>query len=350
LGKFLAAAPDVKRFVLKAQLLAGKRGKSGGVVFCGTDDFIESVKSFRRREIDGSKAYELLAAERLDDDGQFYLSVAVDRFERCPVIIFSAEGGIDIEDIALSHADKIKKVWVRNVNELPKDELLKMFAESLRGGDGAEKLVDDFLAIAERLFELFLKKDCTLAEINPLMLAKDGKLYAADAKIVIDDNALFRHENYLPKALRGYSDLEKEAKKFDLAYVELKGNVAVIGNGAGLVMATLDALDSAGAEPANFCDVGGGATAEMMEKALETVLRKAGVKVIFVNIFGGITHCEIIAAALVDYISTRRLKLPVVVRMTGTNEEEGRAILRKNGIKSFISFAEAVENVSLHIK
>jgi succinyl-CoA synthetase beta subunit len=339
---FLKGSPDVEQFVLKAQLLSGKRGKSGGIVFSGKDDFIENVKSFRKREIAGSKEYELLAVERLEDNGQFYLSVSVDRFERCPVIIFSAEGGIDIEDTAESNPENIHKIRVRDINVLPEDELLKIPVELNLN----KNLGGDFLAMTRNLFGLFINEDCTLAEINPIILTKDEKLYAADAKIVIDDNALFRHADYLPDYLRGFSDLEKEAKKSDLAYVELNGNVAVIGNGAGLVMATLDALDSAGAEPANFCDIGGGATLEMMEKALGIVLRKAGVKVIFVNIFGGITHCDVAAAALADYIKKHKTSAPVIVRMTGTNEEEGRNILLKNGIKSFISFKEAIENVS----
>jgi succinyl-CoA synthetase beta subunit len=333
LNGFLRKFPDVKRLVLKAQIFSGKRGKSGVVIFSDGNKFSKDLKTLFGKTVGAEKVNAILAAERLKISKEYYLSVALDRFARGPVLIISSEGGIDIEETAKKMPDKILKIGLSRLNGSAKKNFIKIL-----GGKG--------MAIAEKLIKLFEEEDCELAEINPLILDAKGRLYAADSKIIIDDNALYRHPQYKKLGSRNFSKLEIDAKKNGLAYVELEGSLAIIGNGAGLVMATLDAVKAAGAEPANFCDIGGGASTKMMEKAMEIVLRKKSVKAVFVNIFGGITHCDDVARGLSIYIRRKRPGIPIVVRLTGTNENIGREILNKEGIKSFVSFKEAVAHAA----
>lgn len=343
---FLERAPDVKKFALKAQLRSGKRGKSGGIVFADEKDIAEKAKKLFEKSINHEKAREILAAEALDIAKEYFLSIAVDRFKRCPVLIFSTEGGIDIEETAEKCPGKISKIYLRQKDFLPEKE----FAAALSGLGVKDIVASEIIGIALNLFKLFNAEDCLLAEINPLILAKDKKLYAADAKITIDDNANYRHGGNLELAEKNLSKLEKEAAKFGLSYVELDGDLAVIGNGAGLVMATLDAVRDFGASPANFCDAGGGATREMIEKALETVLQKKTVKAVFINIFGGITRCDLVAEGVSDYFKKNKFSLPITVRMVGTNDLEGRNILKTAGIKSYSDFEEAAKTAAESVK
>jgi len=318
----LARELGVPDFVLKAQILGGKRGKSGGIVYDDLENFIEKFNELMGKEIGGLAFDEILVAEKLDIKKELYLSITIDRFERRPVVIFSEEGGMEIEEIAASHPDKI----IRTVPE-------KL------------DLPAGIATFAEKLFELFVREDAILAEVNPLILDTHDNLFAADAKITIDDNALARHEEWQGFNNRKMSDLEVEAKENGLAYVGLDGDIAIIGNGAGLVMATLDTIHNFGGSPANFCDIGGGASQEMMEKALKIVLQKSDVRGIFINIFGGITHCDEIAEGLVHYLKNNKRDLPMVVRMVGTNQKEARNILEGGGIISEISFDAAAKKI-----
>jgi succinyl-CoA synthetase beta subunit len=335
---FLREYPRISGLVLKAQIMAGKRGKNGGVVFAGADDFAEKIKILRGREINGEKISEVLVAENLDIAREFYLGVTIDRFERCPVLIFSTEGGVDIEETAESGPEKISKMLLGEISILPEEE----FIESLNRFKIESDLRVKLIAIAKKLVEVFVGEDCTLAEINPLILTKNEELFAADAKIIVDDSAIFRHADMAAKYGRGFSPQEKEAHELGLSYVELGGNLAIVCNGAGMVMSTMDAVNAFGARPANFCDIGGGADDETMKRAMKIVLKNKEAKALFINIFGGITRCDMVARGIVEYLNETKTELPVIVRMTGTNEAAGLEILEKAGINSFTSFEEAV--------
>jgi succinyl-CoA synthetase beta subunit len=345
---FLHGAPDVKRFALKAQLLSGKRGMGGGIIFTDVKNFRKDLEKLQGRTVNGEKVKEVLAVEALEVAKEFYLSVTADRNAGLPVVIMSDAGGVDIEETASKNPGTIIKVKAVAPDMFPEEEVRKAARKmtarkkGISDFDVAEKITD----AAKRLFAMFVSEDCLLAEINPLILTRGNGLYAADAKITIDDNSLYRHPKNSRFVKRGHSALESAAAQYGLAYVELDGDVAVIGNGAGLVMATLDAVKHYGSEPANFCDLGGGASEMMVEKALEIVLRKRSVKKVFINIFGGITRCDEVARGIARFMKTQKKRLPpTVVRLVGTNEEAGVKILRKSGIKAFTSFGDAVRSI-----
>lgn len=209
-----------------------------------------------------------------------------------------------------------------------------------------EGVRDSLVDVAGKLVDLLYDDEALLVEINPLVLTTGGDVVALDAKAIIDNNALPRHSEFNFGSVRGYSELELKAREHDLAYVELDGDIAVIGNGAGLVMATLDAVDSYGGKPANFCDVGGGASAEAVRAALDIVLRKKGVRALFINVFGGITHCDEVAEGIARAAKELDLKIPLVIRMVGTNEEKAHEILREAGFEVFPSFEKAAAKVA----
>lgn len=313
--------------VLKAQIPAGKRGKTGGVVFTDLKNFRrnwEKVISFLEKK--GFPQAEILTDEKIEFEKQMYLSVTVNRFERCLELLYSPEGGMEIEDIAKQFPEKLVSV--------------KFFPED-NAEDVFKKIPEKARSVARALIHLSIEKDLLLAEINPLVELKDGKLVALDAKIIADDNAIFRQAAFAKRASIEESELERKAKQFDVSYVELDGDIAIIGNGAGMVMATLDLILENGGKPANFCDVGGGATTLQMEKALEIVLQKPNVKKLLVNIFGGITHCDFIAKGMIDYFEQFPTKIPVTVRMIGTNEDKAHEMLKAYKFPAFRSMEEA---------
>jgi succinyl-CoA synthetase beta subunit len=321
--------------VLKAQVLVGGRGKAGGIKLAkDATEAQEKARAILGMDIKGEKVKRLLVAEAVDIGAEYYLAFTVDRGERKLVCIGSAAGGIDIEEVARTTPDKIVKFHVPPfVGFQPYNA--RDFGRRL--GFAGEHL-NQFTSICNSLARICAEMDADLAEINPLAVA-NGALLAVDAKLIIDDNATYRHRD-LPKN-EELTELESAAKAADLSYVELEGDIAIIGNGAGLVMSTLDMIAHFGGKAANFLDVGGGASAENMTQAMNIVLRKPGVRALFVNIFGGITRCDDIAAA----IAANPPKLPMVVRLTGTNENEGRAILQKAGIHAFINPEEAAQEV-----
>ena len=342
LKKFAGIAPEVKRFALKAQLKTGKRGKSGGIIFADAAQVAEKANELFGKVIRDEKVEEILVVEALEVGREFYLSIALDRFERCPVIMISTAGGIDIEETAAEAPEKIGKLFLRDPEVFTEKEMNGLLLAFGISGQAAE----DFSEIARRLLELFNKDDCLLAEINPLILTTEKKLVAVDAKIVIDDNSIFRHPKNLEILRRGFSRLESEANASGLSYVELDGELAIIGNGAGLVMATLDAVKYFGAKPANFCDAGGGASKEMIEKAMKIVLQKKSARAVFINIFGGITRCDLVAEGITGYLKKNKISLPMVVRMVGTNEKTGKKILNDAGISTYSGFEEAAREAS----
>ncbi|MDI6771768.1 MAG: ADP-forming succinate--CoA ligase subunit beta [bacterium] len=308
--------------VLKAQVLVGGRGKAGGIKMARTpDEAQESAAQILGMTIKGEAVRRLLVVEAAEIGAEYYLAFTVDRAARRLVAIASAAGGIDIEDVARTTPEKIVKHHVDPTAGFHPYNAREM---GRAVGFGGKHLLQ-FAAIAHGLWRICAEMDAELAEINPLAMAGDS-LLAIDAKLIIDDNATFRHVG-LPRN-EELTELEAAAKSQDLSYVELDGDVAIIGNGAGLVMSTLDMIAHFGGRPANFLDVGGGATTENMAQAMSIVLRKSGVRALFVNIFGGITRCDDIARA----IAAQPPAVPMVVRLTGTNEEEGRAILEDAGI------------------
>ncbi len=321
--------------VLKAQVLVGGRGKAGGIKLAkDAAEAREKARAILGMDIKGEKVRRLLVAEAANIGAEYYLAFTVDRGAGRLVVIGSAAGGIDIEDVARTTPEKIAKMHID-----PFMGFEPYHARELGRKLGFEgKLLLQFATIAFNLSRICSEMDAELAEINPLAVA-DGALLAVDAKLIIDDNATYRHDR-LPKN-EELTELEQMAKSQDLSYVELDGNVAIIGNGAGLVMSTLDMIAHFGGQPANFLDVGGGATTENMAHAMNIVLRKPGVRGLFINIFGGITRCDDIARA----IAAQPPKVPMVVRLTGTNETEGRAILEAAKIHAFTDPEAAAREV-----
>lgn len=325
----LKRADEIKSrtLVVKAQVLAGGRGKAGGIKLAERTELNRVVSEMLGSRIKGEKVNEVLVEEKLEIEKELYLSFVINRSERNINLVFSEAGGIDIEETAEKHPKKIVRTGLIEFS----DSVLKGLPD-IRG-------LRDMTA---KLYKLFRENDCQLAEINPIVVSRNN-LIAADAKIIIDDNALYRHPEFSVKT-EELTELEDMAKKSGLQYVELDGNIAVIGNGAGLVMATLDMIKHFGGKPANFLDVGGGASVEQMELAIRIALMKKP-KALFINIFGGITRCDEIAQGISNYKSRNRIEIPLVVRMIGTNEEMGRKILEENKIHSIDTMEEGARKV-----
>ncbi len=324
--------------VVKAQILSGKRGKAGGVKLTDADHVEKVIKTMLGATLLGLPVEEVLVEEKLTILKEFYLSITFDKMNKSLVLIFSTEGGVDIEETAHAKPDAIKKILI---NADMKSYEARELAKSLNSGLGAK----EEMQLADLLFKLIRlmrAEDASLVEINPLMLTDRG-IIAADSKMTIDNNSLYRHKFASSDLKRGMSEIERKAQVYDINYVELDGNIGVIGNGAGLVMCTLDVLEHFGGKPANFLDIGGGANVEKMEQSLELILMKPGLKAIFINIFGGITRCDLIAQGLVNYQSAHNLQIPIVMRMVGTNEEEGKKILEPSGIKAISNMDEAAQ-------
>ncbi len=311
--------------VVKAQVLVGGRGKAGGIQVAKTPEEAQSAaERILSMRIKGLPVEKVLVEQALPVRNEFYLGLIVDRSVEKTVLMASALGGVDIEEVASTHPEAIVKV--------PIDPLLGLYTFQVRSAGKRLGLREDaltsFVAIARGLYRVFCQSDATLAEINPLAMTDDGRLIALDAKLLIDDNALYRHKELSLLAEEAEEDeLEREAHRKGLAYVRLDGEVGIIGNGAGLTMTTLDAVQSEGARPANFLDIGGGARAEVVREGLSLILRDPQVKGVFINIFGGITRCDEVARGILAALEGWELKVPVVVRLTGTREEEGRRLL-----------------------
>ncbi|SHI98764.1 succinyl-CoA synthetase (ADP-forming) beta subunit [Desulfatibacillum alkenivorans DSM 16219] len=323
--------------VVKAQIHAGGRGKGGGVKLAQN---IEEVKTIAGEILgmqlvthqtgpEGQKVQKLLVEQGLDIAKELYFSIIVDRATAKIVIMCSEAGGMDIEEVAASTPEKIIKV--------PVDPLLGVQGYHCRQAAYRLNLppaaIKPFIKMVQGLYKMFMDKDCSLLEINPLVLTGDDGIIALDAKINFDDNALYRH-----KDIQEYRDLDEEepleveASKFNLNYIKMEGNVGNMVNGAGLAMATMDIIKQAGAEPANFLDVGGGANAEQVENGFRIILSDKNVKGILINIFGGILRCDVLASGVVEAAKKVGLNVPVVVRMEGTNVDEGRRILAESGL------------------
>jgi succinyl-CoA synthetase beta subunit len=344
-------------WVVKAQIHAGGRGKGGGVkVAQSIDQVREKAKQILGMQLvthqtgaGGQKVRRLLIEEGADIRKELYVGMVVDRVTQRVALMASSEGGMDIEEVAAKTPEKIHKVFID-----PGKGLLDKDAAEVAGKIGIpEAAKPQAVKMLQGLYRCFDETDASLAEINPLILTGDGKVIALDAKLNFDDNALFRHPDIV--AMRDLDEedpLEIEASKYDLSYISLDGNIGCLVNGAGLAMATMDTIKLYGAEPANFLDVGGGATAEKVTAAFKIMLSNPKVKAILVNIFGGIMKCDTIAAGVVAAAREVKLSVPLVVRMRGTNEDIGKKILRDSGLPiiSVDNMAQAGEQAVAAVK
>ncbi len=339
------AADGLGAVAIKAQLPVGGRGKAGGIRFADSPDDAESVAGrLLGSEIKGVRVERLLVEEKLEIMDELYLGVVVDRGSRSYVVLASGEGGVDIEEVASSTPEKIVRHAVDPVLGL-RDYHCRGIAGKL-GYSGKEMF--SLASIIGRLYRVAWDMDAELTEINPVALTPDG-FVALDARLNIDDSSLFRHQDLVEASrLSGFSDLsprERKARDLGLTYVELDGDIGIVGNGAGLTMATLDTVALHGGHPANFLDLGGGASAERIEAGVSFVMGDSRVEAVFVNILGGITRCDDIARGLVMARSRIGSEKPLVVRLVGTNEEEGRRILGSQGIPTLETMEEAADRV-----
>ena len=333
----VAAGLDGWPVVVKAQIHAGGRGKGGGVKLARSAAEVNTMAGqifgmtlvTHQTGPEGRLVRKLLVEQGLNIAKELYLSIIPDRSTAKIVIMASEAGGMDIEDVAAQTPEKIIKVFVNPLLGLQGYHCRQLaFGLNL-----PPAVVKSFTPMIQNLYRLFVEYDCSLVEINPLVITAEAAVIALDAKVNFDDNALFRHKDILEfRDLDEENPLEVEASKFNLNYINLDGNVGNMVNGAGLAMATMDIIKLAGAEPANFLDVGGGASAEMVENGFRIILSDRNVKGILINIFGGILRCDTLAKGVVEAATKTGIKVPVVVRMEGTNVEEGRRILAESGL------------------
>jgi len=329
------------RVVIKSQVLVGGRGKAGGIRLVKSADEAEEVATdILGMKIKGLPVRKVLVDEAADISTEIYLGVTNDRAHRRPVIIASAEGGVDIEEVARSDPEKIFRVHV--------DPLLGLREYQARYlATGIELPRDqwrDFISIASGLYEAYVESDASLAEINPLVITKKGSLLALDGKMVVDDNALFRHPDLAEmRDIDAEEPAEREARKYGLSYVKLDGNIGCMVNGAGLAMATMDVIHLYDGAPANFLDIGGGAGPDKVQAALEIILSDPSVDTVLLNIFGGITRCDDVARGILAAIDEIDRKVPMVTRLVGTNEVEGRKLLSDADMLTASSLAEAAQ-------
>ena len=327
--------------VVKSQVLVGGRGKAGGIKLADTPDQAERVaQEILGMNIKGLTVRRVLVDEAVDIQQEIYLGVVIDRAARRVTMICSAAGGMDIEEVARTAPDKIIKVQIDPFIGLCDYQARQIaFAVGLKGD-----LIRDFTAIANGLYKVFLDTDASLAEINPLAVTGEGKLLAVDGKIVVDDNGLFRHPDI--DAMRDADEQtssETEARKFGLTYIQLDGQIGCMVNGAGLAMTTMDIVKLFGGSPANFLDIGGGATSDKVAAALRILLADPNVKAVLLNIFGGITRCDEVARGIVTALQQVPTQVPMVVRLVGTNEDEGRTILASAKMQTANTLVEAAQ-------
>jgi succinyl-CoA synthetase beta subunit len=324
---------------VKAQVHIGGRGKAGGVKLARSEEDVrEAAEAILGMDIKGHTVHRLWIEKGSNIAREAYLSVILDRTDKSIGFIASSEGGMDIEEVAEKTPDKILRFGSKDYS-FPEAEARKAAAE-LFGGEGVEGALD----VMRKLFTLFIEKDLQLAEINPLVLTGDGQVVALDGKITIDDNALMRQADL--EALRDMNEEnpdEIDAKSKGLAFIQLDGDIGCMVNGAGLAMATLDMINLYGGKPANFLDVGGSSNPEKVVNAFKLILSGGKVKAVLINIFGGITRCDDIAKGILKAYDTMDIHVPVVVRLTGTNAEEGKALLEGSNLIPASTFAEAVQ-------
>lgn len=341
-------AVDAPLRVVKAQIHAGGRGKAGGVKLAKSrEEAVEKASAMLGAKLvtkqsgpEGKVVHKVLITQGLDIEKEYYLSITVDNEHSCLVIIASGAGGTEIEEMAVSHPELIVKMPVALENGL-RDYQAREVARRI--GIPAEN-GKEFMQILSKMFALFTEKNCSLVEINPLILTDEHKLVALDAKITFDDNGLVRHPELLPLRDAMEEDpMEVKATEAGLNYVALDGDIGCLVNGAGLAMATMDIIHKFGGDPANFLDVGGSASTEKVTAAFEILLSNPKVHAIMVNIFGGIMKCDIIAQGIVEAAKAVQIRVPLVVRLEGTNAQQGKEIIRQSGLSIVpaVSLADA---------
>ena len=360
-GKVAFAAAEARKIaeeldggtvVVKAQIHAGGRGKGGGVKLAKNPKEAEEIASkmlgmklvTHQTGPEGKIVKRVLVEQGLAIERELYAGIVLDRAKSQLVFMASTEGGVEIEKVAAESPEKILKEWIDPAAGFMPFQARKLVFGLGLTGDQFKNGVQFLTA----LYNAYVAVDASLAEINPLVVTKDGRVLALDAKINIDDNALYRHKDILE--LRDFDEeepLEVEASKYDLNYIKLDGNVGCMVNGAGLAMATMDLIKLAGGNPANFLDVGGGASAETVENGFKIILSDPNVKAVLINIFGGIVRCDRVATGVVEAAKKISVKVPMIVRLAGTNAEEAAKILKQSGLKFLIanSFQEAAQRV-----
>jgi succinyl-CoA synthetase beta subunit len=354
----VAEAADVarrlggERVVVKAQIHAGGRGKGGGVKIARSVDEVEGLAKqmigmmlvTHQTGPEGRKVARVLIEEGLEIERELYLSILVDRAMARPVVIASAAGGMDIEEVAAKEPERILREHIDPGTGVVPFQARKL-AYGMGLGPGA---AGKFVRLLDAVYEAFASTDASLVEINPLILTRNGDLLALDAKVTFDDNAMYRHPDL--RELRDIAEedpLEVEASKSSLNYIRLDGNIGCMVNGAGLAMATMDIIKLAGGEPANFLDVGGGANAEQIKSAFQILMADRHVKAVLINIFGGILRCDVLAQGVIAAVETLGVSVPIVIRMEGTNVEEGKRLLKESGLNftTADSMGEAAKRV-----
>ena len=338
--------------VIKAQIHAGGRGKGGGIKLANSPDETEKIASkvlgmtlvTHQTGPEGRIVRKVLVEEAMKIIKELYLGIIIDRSCGRPVIMASEAGGMEIEEVAAQSPEKILKEFIDPALGIQPFQSRKLaFGLNLDKG-----LISTATKFITNLYKAFVEKDCSLAEINPLVVTEDGRILALDAKLNFDDNALYRHSEVVElRDLDEEEPLEIEASKYKLNYIKLDGSVGCLVNGAGLAMATMDIIKHAGSEPANFLDVGGGASAEMVENAFRILLSDKHVKAVLINIFGGILRCDILAQGIVEAAKKVAVKVPMVIRMEGTNVDKGKEILNQSGLNFTVAngMKEAAEKV-----
>ena len=329
--------------VLKAQVLVGGRGKAGGVkVVKIPSEFERTFSAIKNLQIKGCAVEHIFIVRAVDIRKEYYLAITIDNARNDVVLIASSEGGVDIEETAQKNPQAIHKFYLQGKKEIDSSRWSQFIGAIFKDLTAQNQGTKIFKA----LLKVFFKNDCALVEINPYVLDAKGNWLALDAKVNFDDNALFRHPEIMAlRDLRAEDPDELEAKKHDLSFVKMEGNIGCIVNGAGLAMATMDIIKLSGGNPANFLDVGGSSNPEKVLNALKIILKNPGVKAILINIFGGITRCDDIANGILQAKGQMTISVPLVVRLTGTNEKEGVAILKQADINTYSAMREAVNRV-----
>ena len=348
---------ETEKYVLKAQIHSGGRGKAGGIKLVNNLEELEKeAKNLIGKTLvthktgpNGRKVQRLYVEEASSINKEFYLSCLVDRESSKIAFISSDQGGMDIEEVAKNNPEKILTTKVEFKDQISDEvckQIIEIFNLDLEAYEEAQKLI-------KSIYKMFIEKDASLVEINPLILTKDNKIVCLDAKMKFDDNALFKHPEIIDlRDLNEEEETEIEASKHDLAYIKLDGKIGCMVNGAGLAMATMDIIKLYGEEPANFLDVGGGASKEKVSAAFKIILSDKNVKGILINIFGGIMRCDVLAKGLVEAAREIKINVPLVIRLAGTNYKEGKKILDNSGLKiiSALDLGDAAEKVVKAIK
>ena len=362
LATSIAEAREVAReiglpLVVKAQVLSGGRGKAGGVRMAADEmQLVAAARDILEMTIQGRPVTGLLVEEAVAIERELYLAVTLDRHLRRPVLLFSVRGGMDIEEVAREEPQALLSAPIDPLTGVRDDQVAMIVGAATAGMqagdaqalgtsvDDAQALGASLTEVIRRVWELYRSKDATLVEINPLVVCAGSRVLALDAKVSLDDNALYRHPEM--EEWRGAQDeRERRAAEAGVKYVSLDGDVGVLGNGAGLVMSTLDLIAGAGGRPANFCDVGGGAQAQQVAAALTVILSDSRVRAVLVNIFGGLTRGDEVARGLLDALTASGATLPVVVRLDGTQAEQGRALIAAAELANVVAAADADEAV-----